>query len=104
MLSTLKALARRRGEDHEQVTLPHWTNHDLRRTVRSGLSALRVPHVVAEAVLAHRQGGIVGTYNLHEYQEEKAEALELWAQRIKAIVNPEPAAPAKVVKMRGRRR
>ena len=36
------------------VTLPNWTNHDLRRVVRSGLSQLRVPHNVAEAVLAHK--------------------------------------------------
>jgi integrase len=103
VLRTLRALARRRGEDHEQVTLPPWVNHDLRRTIRSGMSALRIPANVAEAVLAHRQGGIAGTYDIHEYQDEKAEALELWAQRIASIVNP-PAAPAKVVKLRGRRR
>jgi integrase len=103
MLRTLKALARRRGEDHAGVTLPPWVNHDLRRTVRSGLSALRVPHNVAEAVLAHRQGGVVGTYDVHEYQDEKAEALEAWARRLASIVNPEPATPAKVVRMRGRR-
>jgi hypothetical protein len=106
MLRTLKAMARHRGEDHQAVDLPGWVNHDLRRVVRSGLSALRIPHSVAEAVLAHRPPGIVGTYNLHEFQDEKAEALEAWAQRIASIVNPEPvpAAPAKVVKLRGRRR
>jgi hypothetical protein len=104
MRRTLKALARRRGEDHEHVALPRWTNHDLRRTVRSGLSALRVPHNVAEAVLAHRAPGIVGTYDGHEYLEEKREALEAWAQRLASIANPVPAAPAKVVKLRGRRR
>ena len=46
-----EALARRRGEDHQAVTLPRWTNHDLRRVVRSGLAQLRIPHNVAEAVL-----------------------------------------------------
>ena len=81
MLRTLKAMARRRGEDHHAVKLPHWTNHDLRRTVRSGLSELRVPHNVAEAVLAHRPPGIVGTYDVHEYLDEKREALEAWAQQ-----------------------
>ena len=101
MLRTLMAMARRRGEDHHAVDLPHWTNHDLRRTVRSGLSALRVPHNVAETVLAHRQGGIVGTYDLHEYQDEKAEALELWAQHVASIGN---STPAKVIKMPRRRR
>jgi len=104
MERTLKALARRRGEDHHAVTLASWVNHDLRRVVRSGLSALRIPHNVAEAVLAHRPPSIVGTYNLHEYEDEKAEALEAWAQRLATIVNPEPAALAKVVKLRGRRR
>jgi hypothetical protein len=81
MQRTLKAMARRRGEDHHAVTLASWVNHDLRRVVRSGLSALRVEHNVAEAILAHRPPGIVRTYNLHEYEDEKAEALEAWAQR-----------------------
>jgi integrase len=103
MLRTLKAMARRRGEDHRAVELPNWTNHDLRRVVRSGLSALRVPREVAEAVLAHRPPGIVGVYDAHEYEDEKREALEAWAQRIASIVNAEPAAPAKVVKLRRRR-
>jgi integrase len=104
MLRTLKAMARRRGEDHNAVTLPNWTNHDLRRVVRSGLSALRVPFNVCEAILAHKPPGIVGTYDIHEYQDEKAEALEAWSQRIASIVNPVPAAPAKVLKLRMRRR
>jgi integrase len=91
MLRTLKALARRRGEDPHAVELAHWQNHDLRRTVRSGLSALRVPHNVAEAVLAHRQNGIVATYNLHQFEDEKREALEAWAAYIMSIVEPEPA-------------
>jgi integrase len=104
MLRTLKAMARRRGEDHHAVTLANWTNHDLRRVVRSGLSQLRVPHNVAEAVLAHKPPGVVGVYDTHEYLDEKREALEAWAQRIASIVNPVPAAPAKVVKLARRRR
>ena len=36
---------------------------------------------------------------LHEYQDEKREALEAWAQHLATIVNP-TAAPAKVVKLR----
>jgi integrase len=62
MLLTLRAMARRRGEDHHAVDLPRWTNHDLRRVVRSGLSQLPIPHNVAEAVLAHPPPGIVGVY------------------------------------------
>ena len=93
------------GEDHHAVDLPGWVNHDLRRVVRSGLSALRVPHNVAEVVLAHRPPGIVGTYNLHEYEDEKAEALEAWAQRLATIVSPPAKVPdKKIVPLRERRR
>jgi hypothetical protein len=86
MLRTLRAMARSRGEDHHAVELAAWVNHDLRRTVRSGLSELRVKHEVAEAVLAHRPPGIVATYNLHQYEDEKREALQAWAQKIADIV------------------
>ena len=67
--------------------------------------ALRVPHNVAEAVLAHRPPGIVGTYNLHEYEDEKADALEKWAQRLNSIVSPPAKVPdKKIVPLRKRRR
>ena len=90
MLRTLKAMARHRGEERHQIALPHRTNHDLRGVVRSGLSALRLSRYVCEAILAHRSSGIVGTYDVHEYQDEKREALEAWARRIKSVVEPKP--------------
>jgi integrase len=101
MLRTLKALARRRGDNDHAITLPEWVNHDLRRTLRSGLSALRVPQNVCEAILAHRPPGIVGTYDVYQYQDEKREALEAWAKRLKSIV--EPAPDDNVIPLRGRR-
>ena len=102
MLRTLRALARYRGEDHHDVTLPNWVNHDLRRTVRSGLSALDVAHNVAEMILAHRQQGVVGTYDVHGYVPQRRAALEEWAKHVADIVSPVPAAPAKVVRLRRR--
>jgi integrase len=88
MLLTLRALARRRGDDPASVTLPRWVNHDIRRTVRSGLSRLKVPEEVREAVLAHARPGIKGTYDHHDYLDEKREALQLWERRLRDIVNP----------------
>ena len=67
---------------------PAWTNHDIRRTVRSGLSRLKISEEAREAVLAHVRPGIKGTYDRHDYLEEKREALELWAERITGLVNP----------------
>jgi integrase len=91
MLRTLRALARRDGRDPAAVELPRWTNHDIRRTVRSNLSRLKVAEEVREAVLAHVRPGIKGTYDLYDYFDEKREALELWAARLRSIVDPPPS-------------
>ncbi len=66
-------------------------NHDVRRTVRSQLFRLRVAEEVAEAVLAHARPGIKKVYDQHDYIDEKRDALERWAARLKHIVNPEPS-------------
>jgi len=90
MLRTLRALALRRGDDPTKVKLPSWVNHDLRRTLRSRLSELRVSPDVAEAILAHIKPGIRGVYDRYEYFDEKKHALELWATRLRNIVQPQP--------------
>ena len=90
MLLTLRALARMRGEDPASVELPPLVNHDVRRTVRSRLSRLKVTEEAREAVLAHARPGIKGVYDLHDYLDEKREALELWAARLREIVEPRP--------------
>jgi integrase len=72
-------------------SLPAWTNHDLRRTVRSRLSELRVNADVAEAILAHVKPGIRGVYDRYEHLDEKRHALELWAKRLRDIIEPPPA-------------
>jgi integrase len=89
MLRTLKAMARRRGDDPAHVDLKPWKNHDIRRTVRSQLSRLKVTEEAREAVLAHARPGIKGTYDHHDYLDEKREALELWAARLRSIVSPQ---------------
>ena len=46
MRRTLRALARRRGDDLVGCEpLPRWTNRDIRRSVRSQLSSLKCPDV-----------------------------------------------------------
>jgi integrase len=90
MLLTLRALARMRGEEPSSVALPPFVNHDIRRTVRSRLSRLKVTEEAREAVLAHARPGIKGVYDVHDYLDEKREALELWAARLREIVEPRP--------------
>lgn len=91
MLRTLRALARRRGADPASVDLPRWTNHDIRRSVRSQLSRLKVAEEVREAVLAHVRPGIKGVYDRYQYFDEKGEAFTLWAARLRSIVDPPPS-------------
>jgi integrase len=71
--------------------LPDFVNHDVRRTVRTHLSALRIAEEVREAVLAHTRGGIKSTYDHYQYVDEKREALTLWNARLRSIVDPPPA-------------
>jgi integrase len=62
-----------------------FTLHDLRRTCRTGLARLKVEPHIAERVLNHAQERIPGTYDQHEYLEEKSEALEKWAAHLEGL-------------------
>lgn len=60
--------------------------HDLRRTCRSWLSKLRIPEHIAERVIGHlHKDTIVRTYDVHNYLQEKREALELWSATLTAM-------------------
>lgn len=98
MARTLKALARQRGDD--PVELQPWRNHDIRRTVRTSLSSLKIPDEVAEAVMGHARPGIKAVYDLHHYLPEKRDALERWGSKLRSIVEPAPTE-SNVVKLRG---
>jgi len=65
-----------------------WTFHDLRRTARTLMSRGGVLSDHAERVLGHVIGGVRGVYDLHEYENEKAHALEALAHQIGLITNP----------------
>jgi integrase len=78
-----------------------WILHDIRRTVRTQLSALPVADNVRELVIGHAQVGMHAIYDQHAYVDEKRRALELWAGRLRDIVSPPP--PADVLPMRKKR-
>lgn len=74
-----KALKRKVGE--------HWTMHDIRRTVATGLQRLGVRFEVTEAVLNHvsgARGGIAGVYQRHDWKAEKRQALDAWARHLES--------------------
>lgn len=55
-----------------------FTPHDLRRTGRTGLARLRIRADIAERVLNHTRERIEATYDVHDYIDDKREALEKW--------------------------
>ena len=80
-----------------------WRIHDLRRSCASGLQRLGVRVEVIEAALGHLSGsfrGIVGTYQRHDFADEKRVALQRWADHIEQLVT---GKPAKVLPLRGRK-
>jgi integrase len=66
----------------------NWIIHDLRRTMRTHLSALPVQEMVRELVIAHAKKGLHKVYDQHAYQDEKRRCLELWEARLLPIVDP----------------
>jgi len=55
-----------------------FTLHDLRRTAPTQLSALGIRREVAERCLGHQLRGVEGTYDRHDYFQERRAALEQW--------------------------
>jgi integrase len=65
-----------------------WTLHDLRRTARSLMSRAGVNSDHAEQCLGHVIRGVEGTYNKHDYYEEKKRAFAALATLVDRVVNP----------------
>jgi integrase len=78
--------------EHDGITVEHWTLHDLRRSVASGMNGLHddqwrslISEVVVERILNHTPQGVKGVYNRWKYQAEKKAALDLWANHLAAL-------------------
>jgi len=107
-LGVLKSIPRRDGHDYVFGRLPvsgfsgwarpkaeldklvklkeHWTLHDLRRTVRTGLGQIGIQPHIAEAVLNHIPPKLIRTYDRNKYESEKRAALDQWATHLKTVV------------------
>jgi integrase len=70
--------------------VPNFTIHDFRRTARTHLAALGVDPFVAERCLNHKIKGVEGTYNRHDYFDERKAALNAWAGLLKALEDGRP--------------
>lgn len=69
--------------------LPHWTLHDLRRTLATGMQRLGVRFEVTEAILNHVSGsrsGVAGIYQRHDWGPEKKAALQAWSDHLALVL------------------
>ena len=75
----------RAQERFGELGIAQFTLHDLRRTCRTGLSKLKIPPHIAERVMNHAPERIVGTYDTHDYLDEKRDALVKWSEYLKGL-------------------
>jgi integrase len=84
-----------------KLSVKGWTPHDLRRTCCTKLAEIGIaPHVISHVVnhrTATKAGVTNAVYNRYSYASEKRDALELWANRLQAILAGDAA---KIILMR----
>lgn len=61
----------------DSVNIEHFTVHDLRRTFRTLLSKCNILPHIAERCLNHKLPKVEGTYDVHDYLEQRREAYEI---------------------------
>jgi integrase len=70
-----------------------WVLHDIRRTVRTGLSEIHVSNETASNVLGHAKQGMDKVYNRHTYLNEMRTALNAWGKHVEYVVGDKRDAP-----------
>lgn len=66
--------------------IPAFTIHDLRRTASTLLHENGWPSDVVEKALNHTIGGVRGVYNRAEYEPQRREMLQFWADYIEQLL------------------
>lgn len=67
-----------KAEKDELEPLDHWTVHDIRRSVATGMAEMGIPGEHIEQVLGHSMEKLRRTYNKHTYASEVREAMLRW--------------------------
>ncbi len=80
---TNAAVSRAISRNLEHFGIKKFTPHDLRRTGSTQLAAFKVPRFDRDRILNHSDTTIGSVYDVHEYEDEKRAALNLWDDIIK---------------------
>ncbi|WP_242223612.1 tyrosine-type recombinase/integrase [Shinella zoogloeoides] len=88
MLQAMRKQASENDRDPDQISIPPWRLHDIRRTVATELSKLGIAIHVAEAILNHKSGtisGVTAVYQRNQFTAERRDALDKWCDRLDMI-------------------
>jgi integrase len=92
------AVARTIARAHEsdgRFGIDHFTTHDCRRSAVSYMAQLGVSPIVLGHVINHRSvtkaGVTLSAYSHYDYAKERRDALDLWADRLQAIIENKAA-------------
>lgn len=89
---TNSAISRAIARNLEHFGIAKFTPHDLRRTGSTQLAAFKVPRFDRDRILNHTDRTVGAVYDIHEYEDEKRAALNLWSD----IINHSVASPGTV--------
>jgi len=95
-----RALQEARGDPAKAARMAPWRLHDLRRTMRTQLSRMRMDPEISERLIGHLPAGVRKAYDVHDYRREKAEVLTAWSARLQSIVSPVGPVGRQVVQFR----
>lgn len=72
------------------IVIESWRLHDLRRTAKTGMQALKVSSEISQRVLNHISSldPMDRVYGLYDFLDEKREALDLWARHVSGLIAP----------------
>jgi integrase len=78
------SLSRSISRKLEQLGVPKFVPHDLRRTVATRLGDVDIgaDPIVIEKILNDQLQGVQGVYNMQEYMEARRKALEEWGRKV----------------------
>ena len=83
------------------LAIPHWTPHDIRRSVETKLAALGVGETARKKLLNHVRDRITETYDRHDHATEKRAALMMLESELRRILGQNVAPLRKGQRARG---
>ena len=88
-------LAQSINKQRDILNLSHFTPHDLRRTVGTGLAKLGCSRVVQDRILNHVDSSVSGIYDRHSYDSEAKEWWQRWALHLDELIKGKACSNSK---------